>query len=101
MEHGKLLKEVIQTPNFRISVCQDREVVEACGALKVVFITIITKLNGFGYWTNLIKNIVAVGCGFCEGLGMGDNTRAAIIRLGLMEICKFCRLLYPSKFEKI
>jgi len=80
LEHGSLLKQVIQTPNFRISVCQDREVVEACGAL---------------------KNIVAVGAGFVEGLGMGDNTRAAVIRLGLMEMCKFCRLFYPKHDMKV
>lgn len=74
-EKGQLLKEALSTPYFRITVVPDKEVVEACGAL---------------------KNIVAIGAGFCEGLGMGDNTRAAVIRLGLMEMIRFCETFYSS-----
>lgn len=29
---------------------------------------------------------------------MGDNTRAAVIRLGLMEMIKFCEVFYPSTY---
>ncbi|XP_029450874.1 glycerol-3-phosphate dehydrogenase [NAD(+)], cytoplasmic [Rhinatrema bivittatum] len=70
-EHGKILKELFQTLNFRIAVVKEADTVEICGAL---------------------KNIVAVGAGFCDGLGFGDNTKAAVIRLGLMEMIAFSKL---------
>ncbi|KAJ0062289.1 hypothetical protein NL108_002592, partial [Boleophthalmus pectinirostris] len=68
---GVIFKELFQTPNFRITVIQESDTVELCGAL---------------------KNIVAVGAGFCDGLGFGDNTKAAVIRLGLMEMVAFARM---------
>jgi len=40
----------------------------------------------------VFQNVVAVGAGFCDGLGYGDNTKAAVIRLGLMEMIGFAKL---------
>ncbi|KAJ1101779.1 hypothetical protein NDU88_006843 [Pleurodeles waltl] len=71
LEHGLLFKELLQTPNFRITVVDDADTVELCGAL---------------------KNIVAVAAGFCDGLSCGDNTKAAVIRLGLMEMIAFAKI---------
>ncbi|XP_071291432.1 LOW QUALITY PROTEIN: glycerol-3-phosphate dehydrogenase [NAD(+)], cytoplasmic-like [Agelaius tricolor] len=68
---GEIFKELMQTPNFRITVVLDTDTVELCGAL---------------------KNIVAVGAGFCDGLSFGDNTKAAVIRLGLMEMVAFAKM---------
>ncbi|XP_051949446.1 glycerol-3-phosphate dehydrogenase [NAD(+)], cytoplasmic-like isoform X2 [Xyrauchen texanus] len=73
--NGKIFKELLQTLNFRITVVKECDTVELCGAL---------------------KNIVAVGAGFCDGLGFGDNTKAAVIRLGLMEMVTFSKLFCKS-----
>ncbi|XP_064595042.1 glycerol-3-phosphate dehydrogenase [NAD(+)], cytoplasmic-like [Liolophura sinensis] len=74
-EYSGLLKEVFQTEYFRIVCVKDEQTVEVCGAL---------------------KNVVAVGAGIADGLGYGDNTKAAVIRLGLMEMVKFCEEFYPG-----
>jgi len=74
-EHGELLRDIIQTHYFRVVVVDDVSAVEMCGAL---------------------KNIVACGAGFVDGLGYGDNTKAAVIRLGLMEMIKFADVFYPG-----
>ena len=33
-----------------------------------------------------VKNIVSISCGICQGLGLGDNTLAALLTRGLQEI---------------
>uniref|UniRef100_A0AAU8HQE0 Glycerol-3-phosphate dehydrogenase [NAD(+)] n=1 Tax=Glenea cantor TaxID=983541 RepID=A0AAU8HQE0_9CUCU len=72
---GPVLRDIIQTNYFRVVVVDDEDTVEVCGAL---------------------KNIVACGAGFVDGLGLGDNTKAAVIRLGLMEMVKFVDVFYPG-----
>ena len=35
-----------------------------------------------------LKNIIALGCGICDGLGYGDNAKSAFITRGLAEITR-------------
>ncbi|RHN50508.1 putative glycerol-3-phosphate dehydrogenase (NAD(+)) [Medicago truncatula] len=63
------------TPYFIVTAVQDVEGVELCGTL---------------------KNVVAIAAGFVDGLEMGNNTKAAIMRLGLREMKAFSKLLFPS-----
>ncbi|XP_077997068.1 glycerol-3-phosphate dehydrogenase [NAD(+)], cytoplasmic-like isoform X1 [Glandiceps talaboti] len=74
-EYGPRLKELFQTDSFRCVVVEDATTVELCGAL---------------------KNVVAVGAGIVDGLGYGDNTKAAVIRLGLMEMVNFAQTFYEG-----
>lgn len=47
------------------------------------------------------QNVVAMGAGFVEGLGQGENTKAAVIRLGFMEIIEFCRRFFPGSLYSL
>ena len=61
------VQEVLMNPTLRIYVSDDVAGVELSGAL---------------------KNIIAVCAGICDGLQLGDNTRAALITRGLAEIAR-------------
>jgi len=39
---------------------------------------------------------VACAAGFSDGLGFGDNTKAAVIRIGLKEMIRFCKTFYAD-----
>ncbi|GFP84982.1 glycerol-3-phosphate dehydrogenase [NAD(+)] [Phtheirospermum japonicum] len=67
--------QLFNTSYFAVSAVQDVEGVELCGTL---------------------KNVVAIGAGLVDGLDMGNNTKAAIMRIGLREMKAFSKLLFPS-----
>merc|ERR1711988_439873 len=72
---GELFKLAYDDFSLKVGTVQDTVGVELCGAL---------------------KNIVAIGAGYVDGLGMGGNTKAAIIRIGLKEMVKFCKTFYSG-----
>ncbi|VFQ91866.1 unnamed protein product [Cuscuta campestris] len=67
--------QLFNAPYFMVSVVQDVEGVELCGTL---------------------KNVVALAAGFVDGLELGNNTKAAIMRIGLKEMNAFAKLLFTS-----
>jgi glycerol-3-phosphate dehydrogenase (NAD(P)+) len=65
----KTIQELFATPTFRIYPNGDIRGVCFGGAM---------------------KNIIAIACGIADGLGCGDNTKAALMTRGLHEIRKLC-----------
>ncbi len=74
-EASRIFIELFSSPYLKVHVVPDVKTVELCGAL---------------------KNVVAVGAGLVDGLGGGNNTKAAVIRLGLMEMMKYSQAFYAS-----
>ncbi len=62
------LQVALTTPTFRIYRNQDVLGIELCGAL---------------------KNVMALAAGIADGLGYGDNAKAAILSRGIVEMLRF------------
>ena len=62
------LQERFGTDRFRVYTNADRVGVELAGAL---------------------KNVIGIAAGICDGLGFGDNAKAALLTRGLVEMTRF------------
>jgi glycerol-3-phosphate dehydrogenase (NAD(P)+) len=67
LETATRVQQVFMTPSFRVYANADIKGVEIGGAL---------------------KNIIALAAGICDGAGFGDNTKAALMTRGLVEISR-------------
>ncbi len=63
----RILQEIFNSETFRIYTNTDMIGVEVGGSL---------------------KNVIAISCGVCDGLGYGTNTKAAIVTRGLAEMSR-------------
>jgi glycerol-3-phosphate dehydrogenase (NAD+) len=77
---GELFRQLFNTKTFSVNVVLEVPSVELCGAL---------------------KNVVALSAGFSDGLGMGSNTKAAVVRIGLKEMETFITEFYPQTSSKV
>lgn len=71
-ETARQVQEMLMTPYFRVYTNPDLVGVELGGAL---------------------KNVIAIGAGIVEGLGLGDNSKAALVTRGLAEMIRLGRAM--------
>ncbi|MBK9183126.1 MAG: NAD(P)-dependent glycerol-3-phosphate dehydrogenase [Ignavibacteria bacterium] len=64
---ARTVQTAFSTPAFRVYASDDVIGVEICGSL---------------------KNVIAIAAGIVDGLGLGDNTKAALITRGLAEMSR-------------
>lgn len=74
-DDGAIWKKLFETKMFRVGLTDDVVGVSLGGAL---------------------KNVVAVAAGFVDGLGWGNNAKAAVMRIGLLEMKKFSMEFFPE-----
>ena len=67
LEAAEAVQALFTAPHFRLYTSADVAGVELAGAL---------------------KNVIALGAGMCDGLGAGDNAKAALITRGLAEMAR-------------
>lgn len=63
-------------------------------ACRYVYTSSLTDLYGVEYCA-VMKNIVALACGICHGLGYGDNFQAVLVSNAMQEIRRFLDAVYP------
>ncbi|RKY36971.1 MAG: glycerol-3-phosphate dehydrogenase [Candidatus Omnitrophota bacterium] len=106
LELGKVKLAVLSGPNIASEVAQGIPSACVCASLDKDLSLEIQEIftsNLFRVYTHndligvelggALKNVIAIACGICDGLGFGANTKAALLTRGLAEITRLGRAL--------
>lgn len=74
-ENGLVFYKLFNEPHFRISLVRDVAGPQVFGGL---------------------KNVMALGSGFCDSMDMGSNAKAALMRIGMIEMQRFANLYFDG-----
>ncbi|OJJ07249.1 hypothetical protein ASPVEDRAFT_46600 [Aspergillus versicolor CBS 583.65] len=77
----------------------DAELWEALFSRPYFFVHVVKDVAGVALG-GALKNIVALAAGFVSGKQWGENTKAAIIRLGVGEMIRFGRTWFPKSVNE-
>lgn len=79
-----------EAPTVSVIASENMEAAEACrSALGCPIFRIYTNRDIIGVELGgALKNVIAIGAGICEGMGFGDNTKAALLTRGLSEMTR-------------
>ncbi len=77
-------------PTATVAASRSQDAAEACRRLWMgPTLRVYTSSDIVGVeLAGAMKNVIAIGAGVCEGLGYGDNSRAALMTRGLAEITR-------------
>lgn len=77
-------------PTATVAACKDESVAQSVQKLLMSpTLRVYTNSDVIGVeLAGALKNVIAIGAGICDGLGFGDNTKAALLTRGLAEITR-------------
>lgn len=77
-------------PTATVAACPDQSLARyAQNLLMCPTLRVYTNSDIIGVeLAGALKNVIAIGAGVCDGLGFGDNTKAALLTRGLAEITR-------------
>lgn len=106
---GKKNYAVLSGPNFALEVANEAPSITTIASRnKNLANNVIQLLNNYRFRASyskdprsaeicgIVKNIIAIGCGISDGLGLGVNAKAALVMKGISEIQLLCKKLKAS-----
>jgi glycerol-3-phosphate dehydrogenase (NAD(P)+) len=100
---------VLSGPNFAIEVAnQEPTVTTIASRKKKLAQNVISVLSNDNFQAHyfkdprtaeicgILKNVIAIGCGIIDGLGLGVNAKSAVVMKGISEIQALCKKMKAS-----